>query len=271
MYAQEDGWKHNACGGPQDGRWKNKNTPNTDSINVTVTDLEGRSDTAHLRRTLASSDRTQQRTNWPTWYPVSGWSVYESSRSVKCASPTLWHGSWTCRPRVFTTPMTRAGTTTPGRNSGSRSTVNDNVIKKVAHTRLLSVGLRSLSRFMAVSLQVTWIINPAVGCHYLPPGLHLPLQPLRGLLPICCLVNRGTMGVNSLPKTATWQHRDCDLNPNPSAPESSTLTTQLPSHPTSQRTTKIATSNKITETYIKQFNYFYTHTAKYQCHTRTPV
>jgi len=41
------------------------------------------------------------------------------------------------------------------------------------------------------------------------------------------LVNRGTMGVNSLPKTVTRQRRDCDLNP---APESSTLTTRLPSH-----------------------------------------
>jgi len=37
------------------------------------------------------------------------------------------------------------------------------------------------------------------------------------------------MGVNSLPKTATRQRRDCDLNPGPSAPESSTLTTRLPS------------------------------------------
>jgi len=37
--------------------------------------------------------------------------------------------------------------------------------------------------------------------------------------------------VNSLPKTVTRQRRDCDLNPDPSAPESSTLTTRLPSHP----------------------------------------
>ena len=35
------------------------------------------------------------------------------------------------------------------------------------------------------------------------------------------------MGVNSLPKTITRQRRDCDLNPGPSAPESSTLTTRL--------------------------------------------
>ena len=39
------------------------------------------------------------------------------------------------------------------------------------------------------------------------------------------------MGVNSLPKTDTQQRRGCDLNPGPSAPESSTLTTRLPSHP----------------------------------------
>jgi len=48
----------------------------------------------------------------------------------------------------------------------------------------------------------------------------------------CCLVNRGTIGVNSLPKTATRQRRNCDLNPGLSVPEFSTLTTQLPSHPT---------------------------------------
>ena len=35
------------------------------------------------------------------------------------------------------------------------------------------------------------------------------------------------MSVNSLPKTVTRQHHDCDLNPGPSAPESSTLTTRL--------------------------------------------
>ena len=34
--------------------------------------------------------------------------------------------------------------------------------------------------------------------------------------------------MNSLPKTVTRQRRDCDLNPGPSAPESSTLTTRLP-------------------------------------------
>jgi len=35
------------------------------------------------------------------------------------------------------------------------------------------------------------------------------------------------MGVNSLPITVTRQHRGCDVNPGPSAPESSMLTTRL--------------------------------------------
>ena len=38
------------------------------------------------------------------------------------------------------------------------------------------------------------------------------------------------MGVNSLPKTVIRQRRGCNLNPGPTAPESSTLTTRLSSH-----------------------------------------
>ena len=71
-------------------------------------------------------------------------------------------------------------------------------------------------------------MNPAVGFHYFPRGLQLPSQPLRGLLLISLL--GGTMGVSSLPKTVTRQRRGCDLNPGRSAPESSMLTTRLPSH-----------------------------------------
>jgi len=62
---------------------------------------------------------------------------------------------------------------------------------------------------------------------YFPPGPQLPSQPLGGLLPISLLGEQRHMGVNSLPKTVTRQRRDCDLNPGPSAPESSTLTTLL--------------------------------------------
>jgi len=79
--------------------------------------------------------------------------------------------------------------------------------------------------------------QPAGGVSH-EPGGRLPLLSaspavpprVEGCYQFCCLVNRGTMGVNSLPKTVTRQSCDCDLNPDPSAPESSTLTTRLPSH-----------------------------------------
>jgi len=73
------------------------------------------------------------------------------------------------------------------------------------------------------------------------PGSRLPLlsarptviltsQPLRGLLQVSLLGELGTLDVNSLPKTVTQQRRGCDLNPGPSVPESSMLTTWLQSH-----------------------------------------
>ena len=62
------------------------------------------------------------------------------------------------------------------------------------------------------------------------------LMPVLGIRPAgdvshkpCGWVNRGTMGVNSLPKTVTQQRHICNLNPGPTAPESNTLTTRLPS------------------------------------------
>jgi len=58
---------------------------------------------------------------------------------------------------------------------------------KVAHTRLLSIGFQSRFRFLAVSLQVRWVINLAVSYHYFPPGLQLPSQPLREMLPVSLL------------------------------------------------------------------------------------
>jgi len=58
---------------------------------------------------------------------------------------------------------------------------------KLAHTRVPSAGFQSWSRFLAVSLQVTRVTNPVVGCPYFPPGPQLPSQPLRGLLPILLL------------------------------------------------------------------------------------
>jgi len=79
--------------------------------------------------------------------------------------------------------------TVPENNGPGGHWYNSTEVKKVKvpHTQLPSVGFRSWSRFLAVSLPVTWVINPAVGCHYFPPGLQLPSQPLRGLLQISLL------------------------------------------------------------------------------------
>ena len=85
---------------------------------------------------------------------------------------------------------------------------------KVAHTRLPSVGLR---------LILVLDSQPAGDASHKPdgrlpllfarPAVTLTTQPLKGLLPISLLGEQGTMDVNSLPKTATRQLRDCDLNP----------------------------------------------------------
>ena len=60
-----------------------------------------------------------------------------------------------------------------------------------------------------------WVINPAVGCHYFPPGLQLPPQPLRRLLPVLLLgEQRHDMWTVCL-RLVTRQRHDCDLNPGP--------------------------------------------------------
>ena len=53
------------------------------------------------------------------------------------------------------------------------------------------------------------------------------------------------MGVNSLPKIVTQQRRGCDLNPGPSAPESSMLTIRLPSHPDDNQKNRPLTSPRV--------------------------
>ena len=61
----------------------------------------------------------------------------------------------------------------------------------------------------------------------LSAGLQLPPQPLRGMLPVLLLGERRHSGCEQFAyKTVTRQRRDCDLNPGPTAPESSTLTTR---------------------------------------------
>ena len=109
--------------------------------------------------------------------------------------------------------------------------------------RNLSTCIHKGSQYSITERRVPELIpvlgsQPAGDVSHKPGGrlpLHparpaLPPQPLRGLLPVSLLGEQRHNGVNSLPKTVTRQRRDCDFNPGPSAPESSTLTTRLPSH-----------------------------------------
>ena len=59
--------------------------------------------------------------------------------------------------------------------------------------------------------------------------------------------------MNSLPKAVTRQCRDYDLNSGPSAPESSTLTTRLPSHPVVYTKSQAPiTGNSVVDHYLPQ-------------------
>ena len=148
------------------------------------------------------------------WPGINSWSI-----DLK---PTPYHNT----SSVYSAPRG----TNPESHMGTLSTKLTGMawcIKvKVPILDYRAIGFRSWSRFLAVSLQVVWVINQAVCCHYFLPGLQLPPQPLRALLPILLLCEQRHDGCEKF----TRQRRDCDLNPGPSAPESSTLTTRLPSH-----------------------------------------
>jgi len=84
------------------------------------------------------------------------------------------------------------------------------------------------------------------------------------------------MGVNSLPETVTRQRRGCDLNPGPSAPESSMLTTPLPSHPIYLKGTavKFVFKNSKQQTAatlkLKQFQYLIVQNGSFRHSGRRP-
>ena len=69
--------------------------------------------------------------------------------------------TWLSDSRVGNNSVTDVMSDHIGRQDASRGGVcSKTSAKKVARTRLLSTRFRSWSRFLAVSLQVTWVINP---------------------------------------------------------------------------------------------------------------
>jgi len=105
------------------------------------------------------------------------------------------------------------------RCSSTHSRLHRFIKAKVAHTRLPEL--------------IPVLGSQPAGDVSHKPGGRLPLLSARPAVThqFRCSVNGGTMCVKSLPKIVTRQRRGCDLNPDPSATESSTLTTRLPSHP----------------------------------------
>ena len=92
-----------------------------------------------------------------------------------------------------------------------------------------SVGFRSLSRFSAVSPQVTEAINLAVDCHYFPPGPRLLPQPpsITALLAGTKLYYLVTRICKQLAQGSTRQRRGRDSNPRPVDRKSSSVTTAI--------------------------------------------
>ena len=98
--------------------------------------------------------------------------VQEMRRDSSCLQK-LWHFVWS--PLLAATWRHYTQSSCPLHNAAvaslTRLTVGISMLLycvlikvKVANTRLPSVRFQSWSRLLAVSLQVTWVINPAVGC-----------------------------------------------------------------------------------------------------------
>jgi len=132
-------------------------------------------------------------TLWPLlFYTHVMWDRISRRFGNNVACDSVCHNKpWWCLSELYSRQQGRLLLLSAGRLRDLSTVVisADRHIKKVkvAHTRLPSVGFRSWSRFLAASLQVTWVINPAVGCHYFSPDLQLPPQLLRGLLPVLLL------------------------------------------------------------------------------------
>ena len=153
--------------------------------------LDGGAHWRHLANTMDRSVRQRCGLSLPLPYQLVLWAakwldavgVAQTVWRVRaCGSAPALAQCSSSRSAYRPTP-----TETPNQSPSCRA-VRSTVKKvKVARTRLPSVEFLSWSRFLAVSLQVTWAINPVVGCHYFPPGLQLLSQPLRGLLPVLWL------------------------------------------------------------------------------------
>ena len=128
--------------------------------------------------------RKDERLSWPSWLTYSGRLTHISGHPSATGRAQDRESSPARDRRSTTVPSHQYLSLTASQHRADSEWTNGfKKVSKVARTRLPSVGFRSWSRFLAVSLQLTWVINPAVGCHYFPQGPQLPSQLLKGLLP----------------------------------------------------------------------------------------
>jgi len=116
-----------------------------------------------------------------------GWRGWSARREMTDDTQTGWftrslytrhHHLMTCSPSSSQTLHQQTADSLAFKHQRQRQQAAY-VIKqvKVVHTRLPIVRFRSWSRFLAVSLQVTWVINPAVGCYYVQQACSYPRNP----------------------------------------------------------------------------------------------
>ena len=153
----------------------------------------------------------------PSRGSATAWASCVRQRPVQFAAPELNWSELHLRTSPWTTALEYLHAL---RTKGSLFSITERI------------GFRSWSRILAVNLQVTWVINPAVGCHYVLPGLHA-ITPAT--------LKRAATDFAACWTEAQWVWRVClRLLPDsvataiwttgPSAPESSALSTRLPSH-----------------------------------------
>jgi len=105
-----------------------------------------------------------------------------------------------------------------------------------SHTRYRALGLEQIPVYRQSARRWLWVIHPAVGCHYFPPGLRLPSQSQSITAPRPLPSNTAWwqrhIGVNNLPKVVTQllTRVGFELNPRPVDRKSSTLPCSPPCH-----------------------------------------
>ena len=110
------------------------------------------------------------------------WAVCKSAPCSRQITPPAPHHSVFYRPDAL--PVAQP---TVSKHWRQKHTHTDNIVKKGKGSPYSTAERRVPEPIPVLGSQPAGVINPAVGCHYCPSGLQLPLQALWGLLPISLL------------------------------------------------------------------------------------